>query len=151
MTEQYGRSLVEILGVLAIGAVITAAAVGMYGQIRNSQRRQIAMADLADVARDAKLLMGARGDYSGISVQYLVQMGALRNENAPIGDAWSVTTLDDNSAFSINLDGLNADECAYFETAPAAWANEIVINGYAHDAQSHCFSTSTNRISFVVK
>lgn len=151
MMEQSGRSLVEILGVLAIGAVVTVAAVGMYAQVRGSTRRQMASVQMSDVARDVKLLMGARGDYTGVSVPYLVQMGALKNTNAPIGDAWSVDATDDGAAFAIRLDGLSAGECAYFETTGASWANTVLINGYEIDDTTHCFSTATNRVSFIVK
>lgn len=151
MTEQSGRSLIEVLGVLAIGAIITAAAVGMYSQIRGSARRQFAITQMSDVARDAKLLMGARGDYSGISVEYLVQMGALQNGATPIGDAWEITATDDGAAFAINLTGLTSGECAYFETVSAPFAQTVQINGYDVADTSHCFSTATNRVSFIVK
>lgn len=151
MTEQSGRSLIEVLGVLAIGAIITAAAVGMYSQIRGSMRRQIAVTQMSDVARDAKLLMGARGDYNGISVEYLVQMGALQNATAPIGDTWDISATDDGVAFAINLVGLTSGECAYFETVSAPFATTVQINGYDVGDASHCFSTATNRVSFIVK
>lgn len=151
MTEQSGRSLIEVLGVLAIGAVITAAAVGMYSQIRGSMRRQMAATQMSDIARDAKLLMGARGDYNGISVEYLLQMGALQNAAAPIGDAWEIGATADGAAFAINLMGLTSGECAYFETVSAPWAATVQINGYDVADTSHCFSTATNRVSFIVK
>ena len=42
MKQESGRSLIEIIGVLAIGTIISVAAVKMYGQIRASQTRSLA-------------------------------------------------------------------------------------------------------------
>ena len=92
MKSESGRSLIEIIGVLAIGAVMATAAVKMYGQIRTTQTRAIAASELEQIAKNVKLLTGARGLYAGVSVDYLVMAGALSSTNAPIGaPGWSVS------------------------------------------------------------
>ena len=99
-----------------------------------------------------KLLAGARGTYEGVSVDYLVKSGALKSGDAPLGDDnWSVESSYDGTSFSINLHGLTSGECAYFEIKQPKWANAILINGNEIDGTSHCFSTNTNMISFIVE
>ena len=152
MKQEYGRSLIEIIGVLAIGAVMSVATIAMYRQIRTTQVRTIATAELEQIVKNAKLLTGARGTYDGLSVDYLVKSGALKSPAAPLGgDNWSVTPSFDGTSFTINLTELTSGECAYFSIKQPTWASTILINGYEIDGTSHCFSTSTNQISFIVE
>lgn len=152
MKQESGRSLIEIVGVLAIGTLISVAAVKMYGQIRASQTRNIVSGELEQLAKNVKLLAGPRNSYAGISVEYLVKAGALKSERAPIGnDDWSVTPSFDEKSFSINLTGLSADECEYFAIKKQAWVTSVLINGYEPSGDSGCFSTNTNQVSFIVE
>ncbi|MBO4625755.1 MAG: hypothetical protein J5679_00560 [Alphaproteobacteria bacterium] len=152
MRQEYGRSLIEILGVLAIGAIMTGASIAMYRQIRATQIRTIANAEIEQIIKNAKILTGAHGTYEGLSVDYLVKSGAIKNAAAPLGgDDWSVTPSFDGSYFSINLTNLSSGECEYFEIKQPTWANSVLINGVEVDGTSHCFSTKTNLISFIVK
>ena len=89
MRQESGRSLIEIVGVIAIGTVMTAAAIGMYRMMRENNARTIATSQLEQIAGDVKLLMEMRGDYSGVSVDYLIKAGALESDAAPMGgDDW---------------------------------------------------------------
>jgi len=152
MRQEHGRSLIEIIGVLAIGAVMSVATIAMYSQVRTTQIRTVATAELEQIVKDVKLLTGARGTYEGVSVEYLVKAGALTSTRPPLGGTdWSVTPSFDGASFSINLTELSADECAYFSTKQPTWANTILINGYEIDESQHCFSTNTNQISFIVE
>lgn len=153
MKQQSGRSLIEIIGVIAIGTVMTAAAIGMYRMMHESNARTIADAELEQIASDVKLLLGARGDYSGVSIDYLIKSGALKSDKAPLGgDTWSVISSADGQSFSINLSELTQGECSYFSTALPKWATSIVVNGYEmQPGTDNCFSTPTNQISFIIE
>lgn len=151
MKTESGRSLIEIIGVMAVGAVMTAGAIATYGTIRKNQMRAIASADLAQIASDVKLLLEMRGSYQGVSVDYLIKSGALKNGDAPIGGAWSVTASADGKSFSINLSEISRGECEYFTTAVPKWTSVILVNGFETEASSHCFSSDTNQISFIVE
>ncbi|MBO5696181.1 MAG: hypothetical protein J6S06_01580 [Alphaproteobacteria bacterium] len=153
MKNESGRSLIEIVGVIAIGAVITAGAIKMYDMMRKSQVQKIAGTQIEQIANDVKLLMQMRGDYTGVSVDYLIKAGALKSDVAPIGGAdWSVVASVDGESFSINLTELTQGECSYFATAKPQWATAMVINGYeAYDNSDRCFSTPTNQISFIIE
>ena len=153
MNQESGRSLIEIIGIMAIGAIMSVAAIGMYNQIRSTQMRTLASNEMEQIAHKVKLLTGARGSYDGVSVDYLVKAGALKSTKAPIGgDGWSVTPSFDGQSFSINLVDLSDGECAYFAAKKQQWATTILINGYEPNADgTNCFSTNTNQISFIVQ
>lgn len=152
MKQESGRSLIEIIGVLAIGAVISVAAVKMYGQIRATQTRTIVSSELEQLAKNIKLLTGARGSYAGLSVDYLVKAGALKSTTALIGgDGWSVQPSFDEKSFSINLVDLSSGECEYFAIKKQPWATTVLINGAESNGASNCFSTNTNQVSFIVE
>lgn len=152
MKQESGRSLIEIIGVLAISAIMAVAAIKMYGQIRTTQTRTLVSSELEQIAKNTKLLTGARGSYAGVSVDYLVKAGALKSTHAPIGtDDWSISPSFDEKSFSINLIGLSSGECEYFATKKSSWATTVLINGYEPAGGSNCFSTNTNQVSFVVE
>lgn len=152
MREESGRSLIEIVGIMAIGAIMTVSAVSLYNVIRGNQMRAVASANMEALARDTRLLLGMRGDYSGVSVDYLIKAGALKSDRAPLGGPWSVTAGADGKTFSINLTQLSAGECDYFITTTPGWAVEIRVNGMPADTTADsCFSSRTNEISFIVE
>ncbi len=152
MKHESGRSLIEVIGVLAIAGIMTAAAIAMYSVIRNNQTRKIASAQMEQMVSDAKLLMEMRGDYTGISVDYLIKAGALKSDAAPIGtNDWSIVATTNGAGFAINLTGLTKGECDYFTTAIPTWAAAILVNGFETDLGSQCFSSATNQISFIVQ
>lgn len=151
MKYESGRSLIEIIGVLAITAVMTAAAVGIYNSIRHNQKNTIAAAELRELAKNTKLLMEMRGDYTGVSVDYLVKAGALMSDKAPIGKTWSVNVGTDVTSFSIDLVGLSRGECEFFATALPNWASDMFVNGYRLDNAVACFGGTDNNISFIVR
>ncbi len=152
MKHESGRSLIEVIGVLAIAGIMTAAALGTYKMVRNNQARHIANSTLADIAKNTKLLLEMRGDYTGVSVDYLVKSGAIKTPAAPIGGAnWSVTASADGKSFSINLVELTRGECEYFVTATPVWTTSMLVNGYESDPDTRCLSSSANQISFIVE
>ena len=153
MRTESGRSLIEVIGVMAIAGIMTVSAVGVYNMIRANQVRSIADAELEQIAQDTKLLMEMRGTYEGVSVDYLIKAGALKSDKSPLGgDNWSVTASTDGESFSINLTELTQGECSYFQTTKPQWATAMLINGYeVLDNSDRCFSTPTNQISFVVQ
>ena len=152
MRQECGRSLIEILGVLAIGAVMSGATIGVYRQVRTTQTRAIATAEIEQIIKNAKLLTGAHGTYEGLSVDYLVKSGAIKSNDAPMGGKnWSVEPSFDGSSFSINLTDLSSGECEYFALKQPSWAESILINGNDVAQGHNCFSTKTNLVSFIVK
>lgn len=151
MREQSGRSLIEIIGVLAIGGFMIAASYGVYHSINAKQQRLIASETIKDIASKTQTLLQYSG-YQNVSVDFLIESGALSNNKAPIGGQnWSITSNVDGSEFSINLVDLSFDECAYFTTKKFDWVESIKINGYDSANSSFCLKTGENTVSFFVK
>ena len=152
MNQQSGRSLIEVIGVMAIAGLMTVSALGMYNMLRKNQMRTIADAELEQIAQDTKMLMEMRGTYEGISIDYLIKAGALKSDQAPIGgDAWSINSSADGKSFSINLVDLTTGECDYLSTSKPAWASAVLINGFETGLTDNCFNSDTNQISFIVE
>ena len=151
MREESGRSLIEIIGVLAIGAIMVSAAFSMYKTSNQRQKRLIATEAMRDIVTKTKTLLEYSG-YQPVSVDFLIEAGALTNNKQPIGAKdWSVTSSIDGSEFSINLTGLSFDDCAYFTTKKFDWATHITVNGYDSANGSFCLKTGDNRISLFAK
>jgi Tfp pilus assembly protein PilE len=152
MKSQSGRSLIEVIGVLAITGVMTAAALGAYRMIRANQVRSIADAELQQIAQDIKILMEMRGSYQGLSIDYLIKAGALQSNKQPIGgENWSITSSFDGKTFSINLVDLTTGECEYFSSAKPSWAIKVIVNGFETGVTDNCFDSNINQVSFVAE
>ena len=152
MKSEQGRSLIEMLGILAIGAVMTAAAYTTYNTLRTNQIRNLAVSELEQIARNTKILLETRGDYTGVSVEYLIKAGAITNDAAPLGDEkWSVTAESDGAMFAINLSNISNGDCVYFSTKKLDWAEKISINKLENGGAERCISGNANMVSFIVK
>ena len=148
MREQSGRSLIEIIGVLAIGAIMVSATYSIYHSTNEKQKRFVASETLKDIAKNTKTLLEYSG-YTPVSVDYLIESGVINNDKAPAGgDDWSVTSNFDGTEFSINLTKLSFDECAYFTTKKFDWTTHISVNGYDSSDSSFCMKSGDNVISF---
>ena len=152
MNQQSGRSLIEVIGVMAIAAIMTVSSFGVYKTIRTNQIRTIASAELKQIAENTKLLMEMRDDYRGVSIDYLIKAGALQSDRAPIGgDNWSIDASADGKSFSITLVDLTMGECDYFTTTQPKWASAILVNGFEQGYSENCFESDTNQVSFIVE
>ena len=152
MKSESGRSLIEMLGVLAIGGVMTAAAYGTYNMLRTNQFRNLALSEMEQIARNTKILLEMRGDYTGVSVDYLIKSGAIVNDKAPIGgDDWSITAGITGENFSINLTNLSHSDCIYFATKKIKWAKGVTVNKLEYGGSESCLSVPQNLISIIVE
>lgn len=151
MKTESGRSLIEIIGVIAITGVMTGTAIKIYQSIHHNQHDTIASAELRELAKNAKILMGMRGDYTGISVEYLIKSGAINSDKPPIGQTWSIDVESDRTSFSINFKGVERGDCEFFAAAVPTWAESMFVNGYRLDEYTNCFSGAENNISFIVR
>ena len=73
MKSESGRSLIEVIGVLAITGVMTIGALGAYKMIRTNQTRTIATEQIKQIVQDTKILLEMRGSYEGVSIEYLIK------------------------------------------------------------------------------
>lgn len=151
MKTESGRSLIEVIGVLGITAVMTASAIGIYNSIHQNQKHSIAAATLREVAKDIHTLMGMRGKYDGLSIEYLVKAGALKSELPPIGKTWVIEPGYNSETFVIKISGLTQSDCDFLSVSVPQWATEVSANGHRIDEYAHCFSGIENEVIFIAK
>ena len=151
MQQELGRSLIEMLGVLAIGAVMTVGAYKTYGALRASQVRNLAISEMEQVARNTKILLEMRGDYSDVSVEYLIKAGAITNEKTPMGTDWYIAPSVDGKEFSINLVNISNSDCAYLATKKLDWVKSVTINKITTAGAESCISGNRNMVSIIAK
>jgi len=152
MRQESGRSLIEILGVLAIAGVMAATSFAVYKNIKNRMTRITATQELKQISQNIKLLVSSASDLSYISVDYLIESGALKNNKPPIGgDDWSITPNSDGISFSINLTELSQSQCYYFTNANLDFTYKITVNDYEDDNAEHCFSSGNNQVSLFIE
>ena len=147
MKEESGRSLVEIIGVLAIGAIMIASAYSIYQSINSRQTRLIASETLKDVAKKTKTLYEFSG-YGNVSLSQLQTDGVLTNTNPPIGKDWHIASADGGDAFIITLKKLSYDDCEYFAIKKTDWAKEKTVNGAVNGS---CSNNDENKVDFKVQ
>ena len=120
----------------------------VYHSTNEKQKRFVATETLKDIAQKTKTLLEYTG-YTPVSVNYLIESGALNNDKSPLGgNDWSITSNVDGTEFSINLTQLSFDECAYFTTKKIDWVTKITVNGYDSSDSAYCLKSGDNRISF---
>ena len=148
--EESGRSLVEIVGVLAIGAIMIASAFSIYKSIDNRQTRLIASETLKDVAAKTKTLYEFSG-YENVSVPKLKTDGVLSSTDAPIGGGWKISGVKEDGVFpkfKIEIEKLDYDDCNYFAVKKSDWAIGKEVNG---SADGKCKETKENKVAFIAK
>jgi type II secretory pathway pseudopilin PulG len=152
MREQSGRSLIEMLGVLAITGIMTVGAVAMYQTVRTRQVRMVALEDMKSIANNAKLLYSARRDYSGISVEYLIKAGAMRDEKSPLsGTVFSVFANPGADEFQMVLSDMDFKTCSWLATVKLDWVDKLGVNGYFESPASYCRKADKNEVVVIVK
>ncbi len=152
MKAEYGRSLIEMLGVLTIGLIMTAAAYKTFAMLRTNQIRNFALSEMEQIARDTKTLLETGGDYTGVSIDYLIKSGAMTKSSAPIGgEDWSITAGIDGQTFAFNLTNISNSDCSYFATKRISWAESVVVNKIPNAGAESCVSGQRNYISIIVR
>lgn len=151
MQQELGRSLIEMLGVLAIGAVMTVGAYKTYGALRANQVRNLAISEMEQVARNTKILLEMRGDYTGVSVEYLIKAGAITNAKTPMGADWYIDAAADGKSFAINLVNVSTGDCAYLATKKLDWVKSVTINKITTAGAESCISGDRNLVSIIVE
>lgn len=123
MIQESGRSMVEMLGVLAIMGVITVGAVGMISVATNSQKRNTVNDDVMQIVSGVRQLLGQYDDYSHINNATIFGAMGLSNTN-PYGGTYSLATDPSNAhQFIVTIDGLSKTDCEYLVTR--AWTDSV--------------------------
>jgi len=102
-----GRSMIEMLGVIAIMGVITIGAVQMIGWAINSNRRSETQLDVFRIA----LAVDNSAEINGSAV-----FNALGSDKNRWGGRYEISAKQ-NGQYTISITDLGADDCRFFQSA----------------------------------
>ena len=87
-TAQSGRSMIEMLGVLAIVGILSAGGIAGYSMAMNSYKSQALIEKVHLIAQTARAVY--KGNYEGISGQNLMYSGKISDVNNPFGGVLNI-------------------------------------------------------------
>ena len=133
MREESGRSMIEMLGVLALAAIAAVGAFKIYDYARLKQTRIGAEYELSQMmTRTNELYLGANS-FEGISLEYLVDAGVIKSTRAPITcDNFLARAVEGRAGpsggFALVFEGVSNSDCEYWTGRNIDWA-VVVANG----------------------
>ena len=133
-SEQSGRSMVEMLGVLAIIGVLSVGGIAGYSKAMAKFKLSKAMDQVSNVVTNIRTLYSGQPNYSGLSTTVAIQMGAIGAEmlngkktttatkaynafNGEVFVAASTTGTTAGQSFFVTFTGLGKEACVALSTA----------------------------------
>ena len=126
--EQSGRSMIEMLGVLAIIGVLSVGGIAGYSKAMNKFKTNKVADNVSMLVANIKTLYAQQKTYHGLTNQTAVDMGVVPDELGTTSDLTNAfngkvyistadsTTDDDDKAFNIVFDGLSREACITLAT-----------------------------------
>ncbi len=142
---QSGRSMIEMLGVLAIIGVLSAGGIAGYSMAMKNYKANKAMEVIQMLSTQAKTIYN--GNYTNISANDMTALGS--DFTSPFGEI-SVAEVD-NDAKHFTLTMLNVEQSACIKLGAANWGGATVkVDGNAvanmSDALTSCNSVDDNTV-----
>lgn len=127
-TQESGRSMIEMLGVLAIIGVLSVGGIAGYSQAMNKFKVTKTTDQIQTMVQNIRTLFATQSTYNGVSTySTMYNTGVLTDENCPSGGASCATPVNpyggtivlksikhngiDHKGFSIAYQGLPQDAC----------------------------------------
>ena len=148
MRQESGRSMIEMIGVLAIMAIITAGAFALISTAFQTQKRGRVTDDVANIVTGVRSLLGEYDDFSNIDNSTIFGAIGVSDKN-PYGGKYELTVNASNSRqFVVSITGLSKSECDGLKTK--AWTDSVGYNESGHKesgASGNCVEGKKNTIS----
>ena len=145
MKQEYGRSMIEMLGVLAIMGVITVGAISLISTAMRTQKRSAVNDEVVTIVTGVRQLLGEYDDFSNIDNSTIFGAIGVTNKN-PYGGAYTLSVNPSNSRqFIVGITGLNKSDCEYLITK--AWSDSVgyqISDGKSSGATGDCRNTNGN-------
>jgi type II secretory pathway pseudopilin PulG len=148
--NESGRSMIEMLGVLAIMGVITAAAVAAVGAAMRSAKRTSVQDEVAQITTGVRTLLGDYDDFSKIDNSTIFAAIGVSSKN-PYGGKYELAPdSSDARQFVVSITQLAANDCEYFKTK--AWPDSVLYrssngkSGGAEASPSNCSDANGKNI-----
>ncbi len=127
-TNESGRSMIEMLGVLAIIGVLSVGGIAGYSKAMNKFKTNKVADNVSMLVANIKTLYAQQKTYHGLTNQTAVDMGVVPDELGTTSDLTNAfngkvyistadsTTDNDEKAFNIVFDGLSREACITLAT-----------------------------------
>lgn len=123
--QESGRSMIEMLGVLAIMGVITVGAITMISAAMRNQKRTTVQDEVTQIVTGVRSLLGGYDDYSNIDSDTIFAAIGMSSKNPYNGNYALATNPADSHQFMVTIDGLNKSDCEFFKTK--AWSDSVLF------------------------
>lgn len=116
MRQESGRSMIEMMGVLAIMGVITVGAIAAISSAMNMQKRNTVNDEVLQMVTQVRQMFTEYDDYSNINNSTIFGAIGMSNKN-PYGGTYEISVNPSNARqFVVSINGLSQSDCEYFVT-----------------------------------
>lgn len=123
MKYESGRSMIEMLGVLAIMGVITVGAIGMISTAMRTQKRNTVNEEVLQIVTGVRQLLGEYDDFSHINNATIFGAIGMSAKNTYGGTYELAVDPSNPRQFIVSINGLSQGDCEYFVTK--AWSDSV--------------------------
>lgn len=114
MNQESGRSMVEMLGVLAIMGIITVGAITMISAAMRNQKRSVVQDEVAQLVTGVRTLLGEYDDFSNLDNSTIFAAIGMSDKNPYNGKYILEANPSDYRQFSVSITGLSKTDCEFF-------------------------------------
>lgn len=139
-TNETGRSMIEMLGVLAIIGVLSVGGIAGYSKAMNKFKTNKVADNVAMIVTNIRTLYAQQQDYNGLTNATAVQMGVVPDE---LGTTETLTNafLGGVTIGAVAVSGLDGETAAAGGTTGANRGFYVTMNGLTKEA---CVTLATN-------
>ncbi|MBN2675842.1 MAG: type II secretion system protein [Alphaproteobacteria bacterium] len=124
-SRESGRTMIEMLGVLAIIGILTVGSIKLYSiAMRNMKRSQV-IQDVQLLVQQIRSLYSNAQDYSDLDSSVIVALQL--EEKNPFGGKYELSpSQEDATIFEIHITELSTENCLYFKIYN--WEDSVIQN-----------------------
>lgn len=123
--RESGRTMIEMLGVLAIIGVLTVGSISLYSIAMRNMKRSKVVEEIQLLVQEVRSLYANAVDYSDINDGVIVALQMA--EKNPFGGIYSLTPNAENATiFDVKITGLTKESCEYFRVYN--WNDSVSYN-----------------------
>lgn len=148
MRQESGRSMIEMVGVLAIMGMLTATAFALISLGINRQKQSRVTDDVVTIVSGVRTLLGDYDDFSNLDNSTIFAAMSVSNKN-PYGGTYELSVNRANPRqFIISINGLSKSDCEALTTK--AWTDSVGYVTSEHKesgADGNCVDGNANVVS----
>ena len=148
MRQESGRSMIEMVGVLAIMGMLTATAFALISLGINRQKQSRVTDDVVTIVSGVRTLLGDYDDFSNLDNSTIFAAMSVSNKN-PYGGTYELSVNRANPRqFIVSINGLSKSDCEALTTK--AWTDSVGYITSEHKesgADGNCVDGNANVVS----